>query len=87
MPNIAEFSVITCPHCGHRERELMSGESCQFFYDCRGCGELLRANAGDCCVFCSFGSVKCPPRQLRDDCPRIAADITRFDVTGKSEAD
>jgi hypothetical protein len=23
----------------------------------------LRPKPGDCCVFCSFGSVKCPPIQ------------------------
>jgi hypothetical protein len=22
---------------------------------------LLRPKPGDCCVFCSYGSVKCPP--------------------------
>ncbi|WP_349666169.1 GDCCVxC domain-containing (seleno)protein, partial [Sinorhizobium sp. 6-117] len=25
--------------------------------------DLLRPRPGDCCVFCSFGSVKCPPVQ------------------------
>lgn len=25
---------------------------------------MLRPKAGDCCVFCSYGSVKCPPIQL-----------------------
>ena len=38
-------------------------ETCQFFYDCQGCGELLRPSPGDCCVFCSYGSVPCPPIQ------------------------
>jgi len=33
------------------------------FYECTGCGHLLRPNPGDCCVFCSFGSEKCPPQQ------------------------
>lgn len=56
-------SVITCPHCGHAQRETMPIDACQFFYDCKGCGAALRPKAGDCCVFCSFGSVKCPPKQ------------------------
>jgi tripartite-type tricarboxylate transporter receptor subunit TctC len=38
-------------------------DACQYFYECRGCKVLLRPEAGDCCVFCSFGSVKCPPVQ------------------------
>lgn len=56
-------STITCPQCGHRTTETMPTDACQFFYDCRGCGTVLRPLAGDCCVFCSFGSVPCPPIQ------------------------
>ena len=57
-------SELTCPQCGHRREETMPQDACLFFYECLGCGELLRPNAGDCCVFCSFGSVPCPPVQL-----------------------
>ena len=56
-------STITCPHCGHSELETMSASSCQFFYDCKGCGALLRAKKGDCCVFCTYGTTPCPPVQ------------------------
>ncbi|MFO1186769.1 MAG: GDCCVxC domain-containing (seleno)protein [Alphaproteobacteria bacterium] len=56
-------STITCPACGHRETEVMPKDACQFFYDCRGCGAVLRPQDGDCCVFCSFGTVPCPPVQ------------------------
>ena len=56
-------SVITCPKCGARREETMPVDACLFFYQCTGCGERLRPKAGDCCVFCSYGSVKCPPRQ------------------------
>jgi hypothetical protein len=56
-------STITCPRCGHRRTETMATDSCQFFYDCQGCGELLRPRQGDCCVFCSYGTVPCPPVQ------------------------
>ena len=57
-------SEITCPHCGHRKVEEMPTDACQFFYECEGCHILLRPKAGDCCVFCSYGSVPCPPIQL-----------------------
>lgn len=57
------YSTLTCPLCSHREREEMPTDACQFLYDCKGCGELLRALRGDCCVFCSYGDVKCPPIQ------------------------
>src|SRR5262245_7566316 len=59
---IAE-STITCPHCGHQATEAMPAAACQFFYDCKGCGARLKAKAGDCCVFCSYGSVPCPSIQ------------------------
>jgi hypothetical protein len=57
-------SEITCPKCRLRRKETMATDACQFFYECTGCGALLRPKAGDCCVFCSYGSVKCPPAQL-----------------------
>ncbi|HMO85313.1 MAG TPA: GDCCVxC domain-containing (seleno)protein [Lacipirellulaceae bacterium] len=57
-------STITCPSCGLREIEIMPTDACQFFYDCKGCRSVLKAQAGDCCVFCSYGDVKCPPIQL-----------------------
>ena len=41
----------------------MPQDACRFFYDCKGCGERLKPNPGDCCVFCSYGSVPCPPIQ------------------------
>ncbi len=56
-------STITCPHCGTKRMETMPTDACQFFYDCPGCGKLLRPKPGDCCVFCSYGDVRCPPMQ------------------------
>jgi hypothetical protein len=53
-------STLTCPHCGHISIELMPTDTCVFFHECAGCHERLRPKPGDCCVFCSFGSVKCP---------------------------
>ncbi len=57
-------SVLTCPECGHQARETMPTDACLWYYECAGCGALLRPKPGDCCVFCSFGSVSCPPVQL-----------------------
>ena len=56
-------SIITCPLCGIAKVETMPTDACQYFYECTGCGTLLRPNPGDCCVFCSYGSVPCPPVQ------------------------
>ena len=63
-------STITCPRCGARKLERMPTDACLFFYDCTGCGARLKPQAGDCCVFCSYGSVKCPPVQEAQGCCR-----------------
>ncbi len=57
-------SVITCPHCGFAKTETMPTDACQWYYECTHCHALLRPETGDCCVFCSYGSVPCPPVQL-----------------------
>jgi hypothetical protein len=65
MSAVEVDSVITCPQCGFAKREVMPTDSCQFYYECEGCKALLRPKPGDCCVFCSFGSVRCPPMQMK----------------------
>ena len=55
--------TVTCPYCGHQSREQMPEDACRIKYDCKGCGKRLEALAGDCCVFCSYGIVPCPPIQ------------------------
>lgn len=61
-------STITCPECGHQAAENMPTDSCWFFYECSSCHKLLKPDEGDCCVFCSYGSVKCPPIQQHNSC-------------------
>ena len=61
-------SVLTCPQCGFAKQEAMPTDACQFFYECESCEALLRPKPGDCCVFCSYGSVRCPPMQLQGGC-------------------
>ncbi len=67
-PGITPKSTITCPECGHRSTDVMPTDACQFFYDCKGCGAVLRPLQGDCCVYCSYGDVKCPPIQAGAGC-------------------
>lgn len=61
-------STITCPQCGHRSEETMPTNACLFFYDCPACHARLKPQAGHCCVFCSYGSVPCPPIQSGVSC-------------------
>jgi hypothetical protein len=57
-------STITCPNCAVAKTEIMQADACRIFYECTGCGALLRPKPGDCCVFCSYGDVPCPPVQM-----------------------
>lgn len=61
-------SVITCPVCGQKTEETMPVDACQFFYECKACKTMLKPLEGDCCVFCSYGTVKCPPIQSNKSC-------------------
>ncbi|MGB3318042.1 MAG: GDCCVxC domain-containing (seleno)protein [Sphingopyxis granuli] len=60
-------STLTCPRCGFVKTETMPTDACQYFYDCTGCGAILRPRRGDCCVFCSYGSLPCPPIQIEGE--------------------
>ena len=56
-------SIITCPKSGTTKAEVMPTDACVFFYTCTGCGEQLSPKPETCCIFCSYGSVPCPPVQ------------------------
>ena len=51
----------------NQEIETMPTDACLFFYECTGCRVRLRPKPGDCCVFCSYGDVPCPPKQALPD--------------------
>lgn len=61
-------SEITCPNCGHKKIEDMPTNACQFFYECGNCKIVLKPKEGHCCVYCSYGSVHCPPIQENKSC-------------------
>lgn len=65
------ISVITCPRCGYQRTETMPAYSCAIFYQCQRCGTMLQPAEDDCCVYCTYGSVPCPPiqRQRRPATP------------------
>lgn len=62
------ISILTCPNCNNSKAEEMPADSCVYFYECTSCGTILKPKLGDCCVFCSFGSIPCPPIQENKDC-------------------
>ena len=61
-------STITCPQCGYKKEGNMPVDACRYFYTCEQCKAVLKPKSGDCCVFCSYGNVACPPIQKGKDC-------------------
>jgi len=62
MELVLECSV-TCPSCGSVLATTMSQSETVRRLSCRACGEAMVPEPGDCCVFCSHGSVPCPGTQ------------------------
>ncbi|MEK7433750.1 MAG: GDCCVxC domain-containing (seleno)protein [Cyanobacteriota bacterium] len=61
-------SNITCPFCSYEKIEIMPTYTCLFFYTCQKCETKLKPKTGDCCVFCSYGSISCPSIQSNKCC-------------------
>ena len=70
QPAIQTRSTLTCPHCGFRSTETMPTDACLYFHECPGCQVMLTPKPGDCCVFCSYGDLPCPPKQAEAPCCR-----------------
>jgi hypothetical protein len=78
-------STITCPHCGHQTTETMPTNACVALYDYKRCGERLKPLPGSCCVFCSYGSVPCPPiQQGVEPCCTPISDQSSKDWLGRT---
>jgi hypothetical protein len=41
----------------------MPTDFCLIRYQCKKCGHVMTPKQGDCCIFCSYGSMPCPPIQ------------------------
>ncbi|MFM0176637.1 GDCCVxC domain-containing (seleno)protein [Paraburkholderia sediminicola] len=68
MAAVVLDSGITCPACGHRKEETMPSDACAWLYECENCKTVLRPKPGDCCVFCSYGTNRCPSMQKFGSC-------------------
>ncbi|HEU4459945.1 MAG TPA: GDCCVxC domain-containing (seleno)protein [Methylibium sp.] len=60
-------STLTCPHCACSTTESMPTDHCLWMHECPHCHAMLRPRHGDCCAFCSYGSVPCPLVQQAGD--------------------
>ncbi|MEO7104819.1 MAG: GDCCVxC domain-containing (seleno)protein [Rhodoferax sp.] len=55
--------TIICPCHGPVFGQRQHTDACQWFYDCEQCRAVLKPKRCDCYVFCSYGTVRCPPIQ------------------------
>ncbi|MES2732601.1 MAG: GDCCVxC domain-containing (seleno)protein [Bacteroidota bacterium] len=62
MQELILISKITCPHCGYSKIEFLA-DTPLTGYECRSCHAVLLPKAGECCIFCSYGSVRCINKQ------------------------
>ena len=60
---IVFFSKISCPRCHARSLDQMPSNASVYFYHCLQCNTIFNPKPGDCCVYCSYGTMRCPPRQ------------------------
>jgi anaerobic selenocysteine-containing dehydrogenase len=57
--------VVTCPVCKTQVHEQMVSETPKLIYHCPKCLTWLSPKKGDHCIYDSYGSVKCPPIQVK----------------------
>lgn len=62
-PGLSLESEITCPKCNFRKKEMMPTDQCLLKYTCTNCRAELYPDEKDCCVFCTYGTHKCPSKQ------------------------
>ncbi len=60
---LSMLSEITCPKCNTKKTETMPTDVCMLSYTCQNCKTVLHPQDGDCCVFCTYGTHKCPSKQ------------------------
>ena len=61
-------STITRPACDTQTTETMELNACRYLYVCPACGATLRPHPRECCVYCSYGDIRCPPQQTGNAC-------------------
>jgi hypothetical protein len=86
---VTSKTTVTCPSCGFRKEETMAEGENVHFYTCTHCNKVLKPIFGDCCVFCSYGTVMCPSEQKRalseasDSIRRYVGDLSSGGKSGK----
>lgn len=62
-PGVVRESTLVCPRCNHGERMMMAENSSLVVHVCQSCGLEMHRLPGNCCLFCTWGTVPCPTAQ------------------------
>jgi hypothetical protein len=68
MSDPVTTSVLTCPQCGFTKQETMPDGRLPVLLRVHELQGPDAPKPGECCVFCSYGTVACPPIQAAKPC-------------------
>ncbi|WP_420870118.1 GDCCVxC domain-containing (seleno)protein [Catalinimonas alkaloidigena] len=60
---VQKLSTLRCPICKHQILKRMPLEKTISEFVCMNCSSIIKTKRHECCVFCTYGSVKCPRAQ------------------------
>ena len=70
---VSLWSVMTCPNCGCSKLEAIPKNEEKLSYTCAECKTVLEPAGWECCVYCSYGSVRCAKAQSRSSSTNASA--------------
>lgn len=65
VSDVLNKNELTCPECGTKQKGEMLEAAYSYAYQCNGCSEIIEKKNDSCCVYCSYGEVKCPSEQIK----------------------
>lgn len=57
-------SILTCPHCKHKEPELMQENAFPTKFNCENCKQAVSIHKSECCIYCQYGDFPCLHTQI-----------------------
>ena len=65
VTDVLNKNELTCPECGTKQKGEMLEAAYSYAYQCNGCSEIIEKKPDSCCVYCSYGEVRCPSEQIK----------------------
>jgi len=65
VTDVLNKNELTCPECGTKQKGEMLEAAYSYAYQCNGCSEIIEKKSDSCCVYCSYGEVRCPSEQIK----------------------